>query len=166
MSGREKNAHFRAHYLFLPKTFLDRNSEIRKNYKNCGFSGNCPKPKMTPFVLKKVFFEMVENLGFTNCVFEKLCSSENTIFIVFSAKHSSCNKSCMLRNRKCMKDCGLFLNMAKWCFLGLFFVEVLMVLWFVFVWYSCKGVKNAWFPLFGGFCVVAYYCLFGFGRFR
>ena len=30
-----------------------------------------------------------------------------------------------------MKNSGLFLNMAKWCFLGLFF-EVLMLLWFVF----------------------------------
>ena len=31
---------------------------------------------------------MVENVGFTNCVFEKLCFPENTIFIVLSAKHS------------------------------------------------------------------------------
>ena len=27
---------------------------------------------------------MGEKVGFTNCVFEKLCSSENTIFIAFS----------------------------------------------------------------------------------
>ena len=31
---------------------------------------------------------MGEKVGFTNCVFEKVCFSENTIFIVFSAKHS------------------------------------------------------------------------------
>ena len=31
---------------------------------------------------------MGEKVGFTNCVFEKLCFPENTIFIVFSAKHS------------------------------------------------------------------------------
>ena len=44
---------------------------------------------MTPFFLKKVFFDMGEKVGFTNCAFEKLCFfSENTIFIVFSAKHS------------------------------------------------------------------------------
>ena len=42
---------------------------------------------MTPFFGKKCFFDMVEKL--TNCVFEKLCFPENTIFIVFSAKHSS-----------------------------------------------------------------------------
>ena len=35
---------------------------------------------------KKVFFDIGEKVGFTNCVFEKLC-----YFIVFSEKHSSCN---------------------------------------------------------------------------
>ena len=74
MSGREKNAHFRAHYLFWPN-FLDQNSENQENYKNSAFSENCPKPKMTPF-FKMVFFDIGER------VFEKLCSSENTIFIV------------------------------------------------------------------------------------
>ena len=39
---------------------------------------------MTPF-LEKGVFDMVEKVGFTNCVFEKLCFPENTIFIVFSA---------------------------------------------------------------------------------
>ena len=52
-----------------------------------------------------------------------------------------------------MKNSGLFLNMAKWCFLGLFF-EVLMLLWFVFwcVWHSSRSVKNAcfFFPVFFG----------------
>ena len=66
---------------------------------------------------------------FTNRVFEKLCSSENTIFIVLSAKHNNCCKKHMLKNRKCMTDRGLFLNMAKRCFV---FFEVLVVLWFVF----------------------------------
>ena len=34
--------------------------------------------------MKRVFFDMGEKVGFTNCVFEKLCFSENTIFIVLS----------------------------------------------------------------------------------
>ena len=45
-----------------------------------------------------------------------------------------------------------------------------MVLWFVFLcaWYSYKSVKKDCFfcSQFWGFCVVAYSCLFGFGRFR
>ena len=52
---------------------------------------------MTPFFLK-VFFDMVEKVGFTNCVFGKLCFPESTIFIVFSAKHGfSKTKNCMLK---------------------------------------------------------------------
>ena len=88
-----KNAHFRAHYLFWPKTFFGpKQCKPEKNIKYDGFSGNCPKPKMTPFFWKRCFLTWVERLGFTNCVFEKLCSSENTIFIVFSEKHCSCNQ--------------------------------------------------------------------------
>ena len=102
--------------------FWTKTVQTRKHYKNRGFSGNCPKPKMTPFLLKKVFFDMVEKVGFTNCVFEKLGLSENTISIVFSAKHSfSKTKTVCWKNRNFMENSGLFLNMAKWCFGGLFF---------------------------------------------
>ena len=67
-----------------------------------------------------------------------------------------------------MKNSGLFLNMAKWCFLGLFFWGFnVIVVCFWCVWHSSKSVKNAcFFPSFLGFCGVAYSCLFGFGRFR
>ena len=43
--------------LFWPKTFGLKTVKLRKNYKNGGFSGNCVKPKMTPF-LKKAGFGM------------------------------------------------------------------------------------------------------------
>ena len=49
-----------------------------KNYENSGFSRSCPKPKMTLFSEKGVF-GMGEKVVSTNCVFEKLCSSENTV---------------------------------------------------------------------------------------
>ena len=78
---------------------------------------------MTPFFWKKVFFDMGEKVGFTNCVFEKLCFAENTIFIVFSEKKNTAfQKQNMYveQNRKFMKNSGLFLNMAKWCFGFLF----------------------------------------------
>ena len=66
-----------------------------------------------------MFFDMVAKVGFTNCVFEKLCFPENTIFIVFSAKHSfQKQKLYVEKNRKFMKNSGLFLNMEKWCFFG------------------------------------------------
>ena len=77
---------------------------------------------------------MGEKVGFTNCVFEKLCFTENTIFMVFSAKHSfQKQKWYVENNRTFMKNSGLFLNMAQWCFLGFLFFEVLVLLWFVFL---------------------------------
>ena len=40
---------------------------------------------------------MGEEVGVTNCVFEKVCLSENTIVIVFSANTAVAIKSCMLK---------------------------------------------------------------------
>ena len=54
--GQEKRA-FRAHYLFWPKNiFGPKQWKPGKTIKNSSFSGNCPKPKMTPFFGRKVFF--------------------------------------------------------------------------------------------------------------
>ena len=73
---------------------------------------------------------MGEKVGFTNSVFEKLCSSENAILRVFSAKHSSCSKKLYVeKKRKFMKNCGLLLNMAKGCFLVC--LSGFNVFWFV-----------------------------------
>ena len=69
---------------------------------------------------------------------------------------------CVLKNRKFMNNIGLFLNMAKGCF-GVCFLEVLMLLWFVF---GVPGIVPevlnmfVFFPSFGGFCGVAYSCSF------
>ena len=88
VSGREKRAFSCTLSVLAKKIFGPKTGQTRKNYKNSGFSGNCPKAKMTPFFLKKVFFDMGEKVGLANCVFEKLCFPESTIFIVLSAKHS------------------------------------------------------------------------------
>ena len=68
-----------------------------------------------------------------------------------------------------MKNSGLFLNMAKWYFLGVCFFEVLILkVCFWCVWYCFKSVKNAcFFPsCLGLFSGVAHCCSSGFGRFR
>ena len=73
---------------------------------------------------------MVEKVGFTNCVFEKLCFPENTIFIVFSAKHSFQKpKLYVEKNRKFMKNSGLFFvfEHGKMVFLGFVCCKVLML---------------------------------------
>ena len=73
---------------------------------------------------------------------------------MFSAKHSSYNKKLYVeKNRQFMKNCGLFLNMAKLVF-WVFVFEVLMVLWFVFCVYVSgivATVLKMFFPQFWGF---------------
>ena len=68
VSGREKNAHSRAHYLFGAKYFFDQNSENQEKHKNSGFSEIVQNQNDT-FLLKRCFFDMGEKVCYTNCVF-------------------------------------------------------------------------------------------------
>ena len=124
---------------------------------------------MTPFLLKKVFFDMVEKVGFTNCVFEKLCFPENTIFIVFSAKHSfSKTKTvCWKKTENLWKIVGCFWTWQNGVFGGLFF-EVLILKGLFLVCLALFQVLKmlVFFPVFLGFSGVAHCCSAGFGRFR
>ena len=111
---------------------------------------------------------MAEKVGFTNCVFVKLCFPENTIFIVFSAKHSfSKTKTVCWKNRKFMKNSGLFWTWQNGVLGVCFFVgfNVKKVFWCV--WYCfTKVLKILVFPVLGGFSGVDHCCSSGFGRFR
>ena len=78
VSGREKNAHFRAHYLFWPKLFWPKQCKPRSTIKIGVSAEIAQNQKWHLFFGKGVFFDMVEKLGFANCVFEKLC-----FFLVF-----------------------------------------------------------------------------------
>ena len=138
-----KNAHFRAHYLFWPKnSFGPKQCKPGKTIKIVASAEIAQKQKWHLF-LEKGVFDMGEKVGFTNCVFEKLCFSENTIFIVFSAKHSfSKTKTVCWKNRKFMKHSGLFLNIANgvfwvWFFWGFNIKKVC----FWCVWHCFKSVK-------------------------
>ena len=132
-------------------------------------SAESVKKQNDTFFWKKVFFDMVEKVGFTNCVFEKLCFPENTIFIVFSAKHSFSKKNCMLKkNRKFMKNSGLFLNIAKWCFVGLFLEVLILKGLFLVCLALLQVLKMLVFPCFGGFSgwlIVVHLGLEGLGVF-
>ena len=104
-------------------------------------------------------------------VFLKSCVFLKTLFYsVFSKTQFFKNKNCMLKkNRKFMKNSGLFLNMAKWCFGGFVFCKVLMFkgLFLVCVWHCFKSVKMlVFFSQFFVFSGVAHCCSSGFGRFR
>ena len=100
---------------------------------------------------------MGEQVGFTNCVLEKLCFTENTIFIVFSAKHSfSKAKMVCWKTENIWKIVGCFWtwqNGVLWvCFFWGFSV---IVVCFWCVWHSSRSVKNAcffFFPICWAFC--------------
>ena len=50
VSGREQKRTFVHTICFGPKNFWSQKEwKPEKNYKNSGFGGTCPKPKMTPF---------------------------------------------------------------------------------------------------------------------
>ena len=136
VSGREKKHFFRAHYMFWPTNSLGPKQWKPGKTVKIVVSAEVAQKQMTLF-LKKGVFDMGEKVSFTNCVFEKLCSSENTSFRVFSAKHSSCNIKAVCWKIQTIyeKNSGLFVSMAKSCFLFVLclFFQALMLLWFVFV---------------------------------
>ena len=70
---------------------------------------------------KVPFWEGASKGGFTICDTQKLCSAENTIFIVFSAKYSFAEtEECMLTKNRILPKWGLFANMPKGVFLFFF----------------------------------------------
>ena len=87
MSGREKKRAFSLQLSVLAKIFFGPKQCKAGNTIKIGVSAEIAKNKNDTFLGKKGVFDMVEKVGFTNCVFEKLCFPENTILIVFSAKH-------------------------------------------------------------------------------
>ena len=58
---------------FSQNFFWTKTVQSRKHYKIGVSAEIAKKNKNDTFFLKKVFFDMAEKVGFTNCVFEKLC---------------------------------------------------------------------------------------------
>ena len=137
---------FVATICFGQNFFWTKTVQSRKHYKNRGFSGIAKRQKWHLFWC---FLTWLKKWVFSNCVFEKLCFPENTIFIVFSAKHSfSKTKTVCWKNRKFMKNSGLFLKMAKWCFGGFFSGFNITRFVFGVSGIVSKVLKNACFPQF------------------
>ena len=109
---------------------------------------------MTPFFGKRCFLTWLKKwvlltVFLKSCVFWK-----HYFYSVFSKTQFFKNKNCMLKkNRKFMKNSGLFLNMAEWCFLGVCFFWGFNIKRFVF---GASGIvskvlKMLVFPSFLGF---------------
>ena len=62
--------------------------QVTKHYKKYGFQQAQGKTQNGTFGCKSAILGRGLEMGFTICDAYKLCSAENTIFIVFSAKQS------------------------------------------------------------------------------
>ena len=90
VSRREKKRAFSCTLSALAQNFCGPKQWKPGKTIKSGFGRNCPKPKMTPFFEKGVFGTGEKWVLLT--VFLRSCALLKTLFIVFSAKHSSCNK--------------------------------------------------------------------------
>ena len=92
VSGRKKKHAFSCTLSVWPQIFWGPKQSNQEKTIKILVSPEIAQNQKWHIFLKKVFRGMGEKVGFTNSVFEKLCSSENKFLIVFSAKHSSCRK--------------------------------------------------------------------------
>ena len=171
VSVREKKRAFSCTLSVLAKIFFGpKTVQTRKNYKNSGFSGNCPKPKMTPFFGKRVFFLTWVKKWVLLTVFFKSCVSwKHYFYSGFSKTQLFKNKNCMLKKTENIwKIVGCFWTWQNGVFWVCFFWGFsVIVVCFWCVWHSSRSVKNAcFFPVFWAFVGWLILAYFGFGRFR
>ena len=142
---------------FGQKFFGTKTGKTSKN-KKIVVSAEIAQNQKRHLFFEKGVSDMGEKVGFTNCVFEKLCSSENTMFIEFSAKHSNCNKKLYVeQKRKFTQNSGLFFYMAKRCFVYFSGFNFSVVCFCVFgkVAKALNMLVVFLFPILGVFCGVA-----------
>ena len=99
---------------------------------------------MTLLVAKVPFGEGASKGVFTICDTQKLCSAENTLFIVFSAQHSCRNERVQVEETEIYQNLGLFANMPKvlFCLLFIFWCFVFFSLFLFFL----EKPKKGYFP--------------------
>ena len=157
--GQEKVRIFVATICFGKMVLFWCPFKVTKHYKNRGFSRHGGKPKMALLVAKVPFWVFPRKGAFTICDTQKLCSAENTIFIVFSAKHSFVDmKECNLKKSKNLPKIGVVCQNAKGFFWGMFFFAFWWFCFFVacvFVLVFCKKAPKGYFP-----AILEVFCLF------
>ena len=147
--------------------------KITEHYKNRGFGRHRGKPQMALLVSKVAFCEGASKGGFTICNAQKLCSAENTILLLFWAKHSYAEiKDCKLKNKKLPKIGGylpackkVFFFGAPSCYFSLFLFffwkkpkkAIFLQFWSYFYFVPPKGLSlNPFFFLFRFFSLFSF----------
>ena len=122
VAGREKKPAFSCTLSVLAKCFFwTKTVQRREHYKNRGFSGNCKTAKMTPFVWKRGFWTWLKKWVLLTVFLKSCVSWKHYFYSVFSKTQLFKTKTACWKKRKFMKNSGLLLNMAKWCFFGFVF---------------------------------------------
>ena len=73
------------------KCFWPKRVQTKKNNKNSGFNGNCPKPKMTPFFGKRCFLTWLKKWALLT-VFLKSCVFLKTRFHIVFQQNTALQK--------------------------------------------------------------------------
>ena len=132
--------------------------KVTKHYQKKGLQRTQGKTQNGTFGCKSAMLGFPSKRGFTICDAQKLCSAENTIFIVFSAKQLCRHERMQLeqkqkftKNRSWLPKCKkVFFRMFLFCFLVvLFFVACVLVLVF------CKKAQKGYLP-----AILEVFCLF------
>ena len=127
VSGREKNAHFRAHYLFWPKMFFGpKQCKSGKTIKIVVSPEIVQNQKWHLFFEKGVFWHGWKTGFYWLCFWKAVLFWKHYFYSVFSKTQLFKSKNGMSKKTKNLWNivgCFWFLNMAKWCFLGLFFLR-------------------------------------------
>ena len=152
--GKKQTRIFVATICFGKVVFFFWPFQVTKHYKNRGFSRHRGKPQIALLVAKVPFWEGAPK-GLLLSVIPKSCVLlKNTIFIVFSAKHSFAD----MREQKKMTKIGVVCQNGQRCFFGPFWGFGGFVFWVSLCF--CASVlyaiaRNGYFPAF-----LEVFCLF------
>ena len=166
-----KNAHF-VHTICFGQIFFGPKQCKAGNTIKIGVSAEIAKKnKNDTFLGKRVFLTWLKKWVLLTVFLKSCVSWKHYFYSAFSKTQFFKNKNCKLtKNRKFMKNSGLFLNMAKWCFVWVCFFEVSIFkgLFLVCLVLFQKCSKCLFFPVLGvflGWLIVVHLGLEGLGVF-
>ena len=156
LSGREKKRAFSCTLSVLAKKCFGPKQCKLGNTINIVVSAEIAQNQKWHLFWKEVFFDMGEKVGFTNCVFEKLCVCvflfwKHCFYSVFR-EHSSCNTNtvCKQKPENWWKIVGCFWTWQKGVFCFFVFFQALMSLCFLSG-KVARVLKSLFFQVFWGF---------------
>ena len=120
-SRREKKRAFSCTLSVLTKQFFGSKAvKTKRNYKNSGFSGNCPKPNMTLFFEKRFFLAWVKKLVLL-CFWKAGLFWKHYVYSVFSKNTAIVVKKLYVKKQKIYEKLWVVFEHGKKVLFCLFF---------------------------------------------